>query len=162
MDSPRPPCLGPSRPPFQSLPTSWSTADALGLCLWASYCRFPPIYIKDELLISSPLSRVRRFFGICISLFSPYIYRGKALKTREPRAGARGGSLRSRPEMVRDQSLPGVGCGLPWASSLRASRGPLPITVRASPITVLCILADLDVVLGPFCVPCLFVNPIIR
>ena len=64
--------------------------------------------------------------------------------------------------MVRDQALPGVGCELRWVSSLRAFPGPLPITDQASPITVLCILAGLDVVLGPFCVPCLFVNPIIR
>ena len=62
--------------------------------------------------------------------------------------------------MVWDQPLLGLDCGLPWDSSLRASRGPLPITDQASPIMETCVFANLGRVLGPYFGPCLFVNPI--
>ena len=110
-----------------------------------------PLYILRMNYSSPLLSLMCGGFLVFVFLFSLLIYMGeKPLKTGKPRARARGRSLRRRSEMVWDRAPLGVGCGLPWASSLRASRGPLPITDQASPITVLCILADLDVVLGPF------------
>ena len=84
--------------------------------------RKPPLYIRDEKVVSSPLSRVRRFFVICISLFTPYIYRGKALKNgKTPRlsagqvaSGEAGGGLGAPNGLVRRLRWSGISPCLDW------------------------------------------------
>ena len=84
--------------------------------------RKPPLYIRDEKVVPSPLSRVRRFFVICISLFTPYIYRGKALKNvKTPRlsagqvtSGETGGGLGAPNGLVRRLRWSGISPCLDW------------------------------------------------
>ena len=81
-----------------------------------------PLYIlsmKKQSPLLSSLS-CAAVFWYSISIFIPYIHKGKALKNGKPRARARGRSLRRRAEMVSNQAPLEVSCGLPSGLSLRS------------------------------------------